>query len=389
MNNSDNNNGSHSLLYSLALTFSILFMLKYVTLWKFYGEVATYFEYLALLFTTLLLGISATWYKPLYIILSVILVFIIGSNCDQLELLYFSLSLIVGAKGLEFTDILKAHFNLSVSFCLLNIVGSQMGIIENATLMDQSERLSVIDDTIFRESFGYDWCTDFASHVFLIILSLWILKKGVFTKYQLCILLGIAVFILLKTGTRMAAAGIVIIALLSFYIKYRDPYKIPKSVWFFFLASTPFCAILSIYVTMKYDSTDAVWMLTDMFLSGRLSLGQDAILYKGFPWLGQVYKMYGMGNSIGGDEYNYIDNTYVQYFVIFGIVATVALILCYVRICYKSYKQKILIIPLAVFISSLFGIITQFHFNVIYCPLLLATFSDLGNSEIQEGQELN
>ena len=367
-------------------------MLKYVTLWKFYGEIATYFEYLALLFTTLLLGISAFSYKShafIFLFISVFLVLIIGSNSHQLELLYFSLSLVVGAKGLEFKDILKVHFYLSVSFCLLNIVGSQMGLIENAIQKDQSERLSIIDDTLFRESFGYDWCTDFASHVFLIILSLWILKKGIFSKSQLCMLLGIAVFVLLKTGTRMAAAGIVVIALLSFYIRYRNPYNISKFVWFFFILSTPICAILSLCVTMKYDSTDAVWMLVDMFLSGRLSLGQDAILYKGFPWFGQVYEMYGMGNSMGGDEYNYIDNTYIQSFVISGIIATIVLILCYVRICYKSYKQKILIIPLAVFISSLFGIITQFHFNVIYCPLLLATFSDLGNSEIQEGQELN
>jgi len=370
-----------SLFYYLAMVFSTLFLVRYVTLWEPYLAIAVVFKYLAFLLTSFLLFISIPQYSPnkrLLIICLVFLSIIIGYNSDRLEFMYFTAALIIGAKNINFDGIIKVHFFLSLFFCLFNIWGNYIGIIPDATSKDLSDRMEFMtDEMVFRKSFGYDWCTDFASHVFLIILSYWIYRKGLLKFFEIVLLVIIAVFVLIKTGTRMASGLIVLVALFSIYYRFRNPQRISRLIWIFLLLSTPLFAFLSYFATIEYNYSDMGWFAANVLLSGRLSLGQEAINEKGIPWFGQVYKMYGMGNSSGGNEYNYIDNTYIQYFVICGIIATVSFILCYLSICYRAYKQKNLLIMLAILLSGLFGVITQFHFNIAYCPLLLATCANL------------
>ena len=369
-------------LYYLAMIFSTLFLVRYVTLWEPYLEIAVVFKYLAFLLTSFLFVVSISQYpsnKRLLVICLLFLSVIIGFNSDRLEFMYLTVALIVGAKNVNFDGIIKVHFFLSLFFCLFNIWGNHIGIIPDATSKDLSDRMEFItDEAVFRESFGYDWCTDFASHVFLIILSYWIYRKGLFNFVELVLVLAIAAFVVIKTGTRMSPGLMVLLVFFSIYYRFRNPLKIPKFVWIALLISTPFFAFLSLYATIQYNYSDVRWFAANVLFSSRLSLGQDAIDEKGIPWLGQEYIMYGMGNSNGGLEYNYIDNTYIQYFVICGIIATVSFILCYLNICYRAYKQKNLLIMLAVFLSGLFGVITQFHFNIAFCPLLLATCANLG-----------
>ena len=137
-----------------------------------------------------------------------------------------------------------------------------------------------------------------------------------------------------------------------------------------------------LYLTMKFNDKEITWLVIDAIMSGRLQFGQDAILEKGIPLFGQVYKMYGGGNSLGGNEYNYIDNSYIQFLVILGIVATLAFIFCYVRLCLRAYKQNDVVLLLAVFASALFGVITQFQFNYAFCPLVLGAFAALNGDDV-------
>ena len=374
---------SNSRLYCLALFFSTLYIIRSATLWEPFADFAEIFRYFAWLFCSLILLFSISKYNSnqhVLIICVVLLSLFVGENCNRLDFMYFSSALIIGAKDIKFESIIKFCFVLGLSFCVFNIIGNQMGVIKDANFIDLSDRLEILDDVFLRESFGYDWCTDFASHVFLIILSYWIIRKGILKYYEMFLLLGISIFILYMTGTRMAAGCIVAVILFSLYCKFRNPQKISKLVWLLFVFSVPIFAILSLYLTVKYDETEMNWMAVDLFMSGRLHIGQEAIMEKGIPWFGQEFVMYGMGNSNGGAEYNYIDNSYIQYLVICGIMATIAFSLCYVAISYKAYKQKKIYLSLAVFLSGLFGVITQFHYNFAFCPLLLATCSSIDSN---------
>ena len=381
-----------SRLYYLALLFSVLFLVRFVTLWEPYRDLAEIFRYFAWLFCSLVLLSSLSQYKPIHrllIISFVLLSIFVGVNCDRLEFMFYSSSLMVGAKNIKYDNIIKVYFIIGLSFCLFNIIGNQLGAIKDADYLDQSDRLEMLDDMFLRKSFGYDWCSDFASHVFLIILSYWICKKGILKFYEIFVFIGIAFFILIETGTRMAAACIILVSISSLYCRYRNPQKISKIVWYLLVLSTPFFLLLSLYLTLSYDDSDIEWLAVDVVMSGRLRLGQDAILEEGIPWLGQIFVMYGMGSTLGGNEYNYVDNTYVQYLVVCGILATMVFVICYIIICYKAYLYKQLYLIMAVLLSGLFGIITQFHFNIAYCPLLLATCATLDVKASDKGGDDN
>ena len=114
-----------SLFYYLAMVFSTLFLVRYVTLWEPYLAIAVVFKYLAFLLTSFLLFISIPQYSPnkrLLIICLVFLSIIIGYNSDRLEFMYFTAALIIGAKNINFDGIIKVHFFLSL-FSVYSIYG--------------------------------------------------------------------------------------------------------------------------------------------------------------------------------------------------------------------------------------------------------------------------
>lgn len=385
------NNTANSLfnswLYYIALTFTVLYLIRYATSWTAYKDLDFLFRYFAFFFTTGLLLFSFLSYNiqgKLLFFFIILLSLVVGHNSNGIELLYFSSVLIFGAQGLSFKSIVKVHFLISLLFCLMNIFGNYVGIIPDALFV--GEKTDLFLEGMNRKSYGYDWCTDFASHVFYITLSYWIIKNGEFNKKEIFLITCISVFILFETGTRMTFLMLLVLVVLSLYYRCRGKYGVPKYLWFFLVMSTPLFFSLSLFLTIQYDETNIYWNLADMVCSGRLHLGQDAIIEEGIPWLGQIYKMYGSGNSLPGEYYNYIDNTYIQYLVIYGIVISFLMLISNFFICYRAYKRKDCLIALAVSLSSLFGIITQFHYNIGFCPLLLATFANIYSNKYNDEQ---
>jgi hypothetical protein len=80
--------------------------------------------------------------------------------------------------------------------------------------------------------------------------------------------------------------------------------------------------------------------------------------------------MYGGDNS--GALYNFIDSSYLQLIVLYGIVYTVIYLLLFSIVGYQSYKRCDRVILVALLVAGFSGIISQ-HFLQIYMnPLLVA-----------------
>lgn len=372
-------------LYNTTLIFSVLYLIRLSTLWEPYHDIARLFLYVSLLSGTFLLGNSINKYKDYEkVIIGVLLLLsiFVGRRCDALYPMYLLFVLIICAKGLSFDRLLIVFFYTSMFFCLMNIVGSSLGFIKTYTYIDVDRDL-FFETTSFmkRYSFGYDWTTDFASHVFFISLTYWLVKKGHLSFFFISIYIALSFFILYFTGTRASALCIFLLAMISIIIKRSDKSypKHSKYIWFFLLSTTPLFAMISLYVVIYFDPTNMNWFLLNAFSSGRLAICQDSFYEHGMTWLGQEIKMIGMGNFhlVRGAEYNYIDISYIQYFVIKGVVVTILLIMCYVWIGIKSYKANNFALAVAISLSAFFGLFTQFHFEISYCPLLLATFANV------------
>lgn len=367
-------------------------MFRMNTMWPLYGDFSDLFKYISLLLSLLVGVLCIKRYEGPHLLLIIaigLIVFVVGMNSENVFQMYLTYLIIIGAKDIPFRDVVKAHFFLALCFCVFNMTISELGWVRKSVTIFIDERDGLLGDVVMRKDFGYGWSTDYANHVFFILLDYWLLRKGKLRVYEYFLFVLIAIFIIINCDARLAAGSILCILLLAFYLRINEKKKkeLNKIIRFLFVYSIPFWAVVSLYATINYDSSDLSWAASDLILSGRLRLGYDAIQDVGIPWLGQLFKMYGGGNAGMGDtEYNFLDCAYIQSLVIWGWVLTSIWIYTYVVIAKKANRDHNYTLLAAIFILSMFGVISPYLFNLKYCVLLLAITAIDGNS-IEEAME--
>ena len=83
-----------------------------------------------------------------------------------------------------------------------------------------------------------------------------------------------------------------------------------------------------------------------------------------------------------GDAYNYLDNSYVQSLVIYGLIYTFLFVVGYVVICWKAFNRKDYFLMYSILFAGISGLIAQ-HFIEIYMnPFLIALFANHSATEV-------
>lgn len=368
----------HLLYY---ITFGVLQInaLRAYSLLTFYDITAV--KYLLIMFSTILPVVvfvsSLSRYKNDDIpkVLGVLLfVLIVGFNSEKVNLLWNSFVLVVGAKGMRFQNIVKFHFIVGLCFCLLNVAGNQFGMSVRAANVSGIEREGLLGMAVERKDFAYGWATDFANHVFFLLLEFWIIIKGKLNIWGYLAYIAISFFIIEQTDSRMAAGCILLILLFSLYLKWLIISRTNAGLFMTWglTYSIIFFAIISVIVVLLYKPTDPFWFATNLIFSNRLSHGANAITEFGITWFGQPVEMYGLINVEKGQETNFVDSTYLQYLIRYGIVLLTILILIFVLLARRAVKRGDTVFVIALFIASLVGVISQFLFEYRYCVLILA-----------------
>lgn len=381
-------------LYFSGLVLAMIFFLVEETTFYLPELMNLFVKLTAVLF--LILHIVSVFSKytlswKIVIVVTFFLSVVIGQKCDHLTLLVVTWAAIFGAKDIPKERLLKVYFKTSVIFCALTICMALGGFIENKVILN----LSGSRETIFgevvngRACFGYIWPTDFATHVFYIFMTYWLLKDGRLSMAKIVIWV-IATYILLSyTDSRLGCGCIILLLISGILLNFLRKRKEDKAVKprrfrlsFLLILWIPFLAILSLWATAMYDETDLSWIATNIVLSGRLGIGQEALVTKGIPLLGQFYKL--RGGETDENLYNYIDSSYLQLFIIYGLVYTVLILSAYIKLGYQSYRRRDNNLLVAIFIAGISGVIAQHFIQFIMNPLLLLLFTkDENHSDIQ------
>ena len=140
------------------------------------------------------------------------------------------------------------------------------------------------------------------------------------------------------------------------------------------ILSVPFFAFISYYMTASFDEASLEWVVVDVFLTGRLSIGKEALESAGMSLFGQEYDMYSSARD-DGQLYNYLDNSYLQLFVIYGLLYASLLIAAYVVIVKQAGRRKDVILMVSVFMAGFTGLIAQHFIEAYMNPFLLALFA--------------
>lgn len=374
---------TYSSKYFLYFAITLLFLFPAHSLFHFFNTLTIITRLLSCLLSFVILYRSLRLYSPrqlFFILLALILVTIntFLSGWYYGEMLWHLFVLVVGAKGVCFNTIVKFHLKIEICLCVINILAFVFGLTDKELVFLADEREDMFGGGIInRLSLGYPAATDFATHIFYMLLDYWIIKKGKLKIMDICFYFFVIFLSVYYCDARQASACILLIVLSSIYLFYRGKSSKPINciVAPFLILGIPLFLFLSLYATLSYDESDIYWIGVDIILSHRLQYGFDAIQEFGIDWFGKIVEMYGSGKAGGLNEYNYVDNAYIQFLLRWGILIMGIIMLAFVKICRDAYNRKDFVILFATIIAGISSVITQYLFFINYCVLILALLS--------------
>ena len=192
---------------------------------------------------------------------------------------------------------------------------------------------------VIRNSFGFIYPTDFASHCFYLFLAIsYLLKdKFIWTRSLFGVLLS--AFIIKYCDARLNALSILLATVIFIYFYYSKEKKL-KIFALFPYSAVVFASVVT-YLSYKFSWSNPFLVTVNKLITGRLGLGRNAFDTFGVHLFGtrnvQFIGSGGKTESVIG--YNYVDSSYVQMLFTYGIVPVVLLIIIYVVASKKQYKD--------------------------------------------------
>ena len=360
-------------LYMLTLLLSVGYMISGEIVFNSDHIFFTLLSYFAAVLMTIQLGVVFPLYSlggKLLILFSLLLSVIVGVVNGGYYQMLATCALVFGAKGQDFKTILNYYFSVGAFICICMILLSMLGFARDKVNIAWERENLLLGGSSIRHSFGYVWPTNFATHVFYILMSLWIVKSGKLTKSLSIIYLLISFLIIVYTDSRLGAGCIVLLVLASVFLKKRKHTNTISKKYLISLVWIPLLALGIFLLTVFYDSSDINWVVLDALLTGRLRISQETMNEYGISTFGNFIVMYGGDTS--GQLYNFIDSSYLQLIILYGTIYTFLYLLAYLVLAYKAYNRRDRSFLIAIIIAGVSGAISQHFIQIFINPLLLA-----------------
>ena len=267
-----------------------------------------------------------------YLILSILLLLsgvLVYFQTNRLNFLVYSMLLVL-LVNVDMKVVLRNYVVVAGILVVGVFLLSLVGMVPNL----QYNRAGVI-----RNSFGFIYPTDFASHCFYLFLAIsYLLKdKFIWTRSLFGVLLS--AFIIKYCDARLNALSILLATVIFIYFYYSNGKKLK------IFALLPYSAVVFAstvtYLSYKFSWSNPFLVSINKLITGRLALGRNAFDTFGVHLFGtrnvQFIGSGGKTESVIG--YNYVDSSYVQMLFTYGIVPVVLLIVIYVVASRKQYKD--------------------------------------------------
>lgn len=267
-----------------------------------------------------------------YLILSILLLLsgvLVYFQTNRLNFLVYSMLLVL-LVNVDMKVVLRNYVVVAGILVVGVFLLSLVGMVPNL----QYNRAGVI-----RNSFGFIYPTDFASHCFYLFLAFsYLLKdKFIWTRSLFGVLLS--AFIIKYCDARLNALSILLATVIFIYFYYSNGKKLK------IFALLPYSAVVFAstvtYLSYKFSWSNPFLVSINKLITGRLALGRNAFDTFGVHLFGtrnvQFIGSGGKTESVIG--YNYVDSSYVQMLFTYGIVPVVLLIIIYVVASRKQYKN--------------------------------------------------
>lgn len=242
--------------------------------------------------------------------------------------------LLVSLYDMDMDFILKVYSAVAITFILGTVLLSLVHVIPNLQFIQMRNR-----GVVTRNSFGFIYPTDFASHCFYLYVALCYLNRNRFLITRSILGLGLAAFIIKFCDARLNAMSIVIsILIFAFFYFNKNKHRmifgiLPVSI----LASSG----IMYYLTKNFTWSSPFYVSVNNLVSMRLRLGNDALKTYAVRLFGNPeVKFIGFGgNTESVLDYNYVDSSYIQMLFFYGSVAVILLVILYLVRSWVIYRQ--------------------------------------------------
>ena len=319
-----------------------------------------------------------------YLILSILLLLsggLVYFQTNRLNFLVYSMLLVL-LVNVDMKVVLR-NYVVVVGILVVGVfLLSLIGMIPNL----QYNRAGVI-----RNSFGFIYPTDFASHCFYLFLAIsYLLKdKFIWTRSLFGVLLS--AFIIKYCDARLNALSILLATVIFIYFYYSDGKKL-KIFALLPYSAVVFASIVT-YLSYKFSWSNPFLVSVNKLITGRLALGRNAFDTFGVHLFGtrnvQFIGSGGKTESVIG--YNYVDSSYVQMLFTYGIVPVVLLLIIYVLASRKQYKDGPYLLVAILSLIAFNCMIEAFWFVPTYniFMFLLFTTNTFSEKESNDSVTLN
>ena len=335
---------------------------------------------LCLLLPIIFIGLKVILYdgytiKPLLFIFIMILCSVcVLYYTGYLNIVFWILP-IIGSRHISFKKILKVYLLIVGAVVFLAFASSLLGIIDNYKY--------IAEDRGIRQSFGIVYTTDFASHIFFLIVTAYYLGAEHLNYHHHIVTIITAYLIYRFCNARLDSISILLTVLLfvngPFIIHSQHIPRNFKHSWIYFWKTIspvfmPILAAASFVLTILYTESISVLAVINQLLSNRLRIGRSGIVTYGIRPFGQTIDMIGAGGGLTWpQEYNFVDCSYIHILLRYGIITVFIVLITYVLCCIKNRHD--LYFLYAVALIALNCVVAHHLLELEYNPFALALFS--------------
>ena len=314
-----------------------------------------------------------------FYIFLILLICIISLETGDRQLITL-VGLILGAKNVNFRYVLITFFILTILLLLFTYASTLVDIIPNL----QYSRIRDGEIKI-REAFGTSYPTVFAAYLQAIVIAFaYLMSLSKLRNHFFLWLLGILCsYIALEfADARMSGYSIILFLVVYYFCIcfFRNIYR--HRLLVLIITLTYLVGFITIfYFSYYYNPEQEIFSLVNKALSGRLALGYKAFQEYSIPLLGQKVEFIGLGGAVQemSDDYNYVDSSYLQFMMRYGIIFTVISTISFIQLTYKRLKLNdyrfISVIVMLSFSSMIEDRLLDISINV-YWVLLLAYYNN-------------
>lgn len=379
---------ANQVLFYISLGIFLIMMLLRSTFYYQYFMGTMYKAVLALCVVLLLLNEFIFGYATQRGFIGIIvIVFLVGLffaiPVRQYKVMTATAIFVFAARTIPFKNIARFIAIISAAFLIFTIVSAYAGIIPNY----EGTR-----GATSRWYLGFLYslypATIMTNITFLVI---YYRKEKIYWRELLILLLANA-FIFYQTDSRLSFITAVVGIVISGFLKLKPDFFVRKKNFTFILSlAFIFFALISIVISLKYNSDIGWQSKMNTILSDRLSLQHEAMQKYGLTLMGQDINANGNGLNPFGETpalmtetYFYVDNEYIRWLLSYGIILFVIFIGLFTVVSIKSRKYDrrgyLLIILVLLAIECT---IQDSFLNIEYNAFLLA----IGNVLIMNQKE--